>query len=249
MEFADEQPFGLARCVRCGVMYEQSEESSCYYHPGHYLSPNGLRPPAILFWSCCSNHEERSKGCARGASHVRCDATARALSNFPQEETMVGLRRRAAAAAQAATMEEVPSKKSATRPEDAIKYTVVLGDTLATIALKHGMNVANLKKWNTLLSPNLYPGQQLYVKPPRPQTPAEIRSAALKLLMKKLSCTLPEASYYLDEHGGGIDTGAAIAAFAADGPSGAAVKVALGEPVSAGNQSPSGDGWVVVGAE
>ena len=32
MEFADEQPFGLARCVRCGVMYEQSEESSCYYH-------------------------------------------------------------------------------------------------------------------------------------------------------------------------------------------------------------------------
>ena len=106
-------------------------------------------------------------------------------------------------------------------------------DTVASVALKHGMPVARLKKWNKLLSPTLYAGQTLAVEPPRAPTPEELRAASIRAVMKSCSCDKHEAAYYLDEHGGGVDVDAALAARAAD---------AQGTP-----QLPV-EGWVVVGA-
>ena len=101
------------------------------------------------------------------------------------------------------------------------KYTVGVGDTLNSVALKYSMNVGLLKRLNRLLSPDLYPGQTLLVKPTLPQTLEQIRSAAIREVMKGAACTMPEAIYYLEEHGGGVDAKAALAAHAADAQGGA----------------------------
>nr|WP_314067118.1 LysM peptidoglycan-binding domain-containing protein [uncultured Vagococcus sp.] len=43
-------------------------------------------------------------------------------------------------------------------------YTIASGDTLSSIARKHGVTVANLKSWNNLTSDLIYVGQKLVVK-------------------------------------------------------------------------------------
>lgn len=49
-------------------------------------------------------------------------------------------------------------------PPEAIIYTVVRGDSLYSIAKKHGTYVDNLIKFNYLVQPYIiYPGQQLVV--------------------------------------------------------------------------------------
>ena len=78
------------------------------------------------------------------------------------------------------------------------------------------MPVALLKRWNKLLSPTLYPGQELWVRPAPPPTREQIRSDAIRKLMKLAACSLPEASFYLDEYGGGCDVDAALAASTTD---------------------------------
>ena len=110
--------------------------------------------------------------------------------------------------------------KNAALPDGAVKYTVGVGDTLNSVALKHSMNVGLLKRCNKLLSPDLYPGQTLLVKLPEPQTPEQIRSATIREVMKGAGCTMPEATYYLDEYGGGVDAKAALAAHTADAQGG-----------------------------
>eukprot|EP00163_Fabomonas_tropica_P018767 TRINITY_DN33166_c0_g1_i1.p1 TRINITY_DN33166_c0_g1~~TRINITY_DN33166_c0_g1_i1.p1 ORF type:complete len:814 (-),score=124.71 TRINITY_DN33166_c0_g1_i1:292-2733(-) len=50
------------------------------------------------------------------------------------------------------------------QPSNSKRYTVAATDTLAGIALKHGMTPAELTKSNRLFSSQLYPGQVLYVR-------------------------------------------------------------------------------------
>ena len=42
-------------------------------------------------------------------------------------------------------------------------HGLLCSDSLASVALKHGMRPDQLKRWNKLLSPSLFPGQTLLV--------------------------------------------------------------------------------------
>ena len=53
-------------------------------------------------------------------------------------------------------------------------YEVCIGDTAASVAMRHGLRQGQLIKLNQLLTPNLYPGQRLRV----PQLPDEARAQA-----------------------------------------------------------------------
>ena len=221
---------GLARCKRCGVMWEQSEPARCHYHPGTFANHNGN---FIRVWSCCRESNERAKGCTSGDAHVLCEVTAASLEAFPQ-----GLRRRCVAAAAREEEPEEPRPKKKPAPPGAVTYACVVGDTLSSVALKHNMPLAQLKKWNRLLAPNLFPGQQLFVTAPPAPTPAAVRAEALRRVMRRAACTQPEAAYYLDEFGGGTDADAALAGFAAD-------TSGVGSPPHDEAQQDQ-DAWVVV---
>ncbi len=45
-----------------------------------------------------------------------------------------------------------------------VPYTVVSGDTLAGIAVKYNVSVEQLKRWNSLASDTIIPGQVLFIK-------------------------------------------------------------------------------------
>jgi LysM repeat protein len=209
--------YGLARCARCGVMYEQSDLGlRCYYHSGEYHNHDGNR--ICRTWSCCNTADEAARGCCIDVDgHVRCEQTAKALSNFPQDETAVnGLRHRGTCHLTTPDHETAKATKRSTKPEGSLEYVVGVCDTLSSVALKHGMTVAQLKRWNTVLNSKLYPGQTLAVVPPPPKTAEQVRADNLRALMHKAQCTRPEAEYYLDEHGDGINMAAALAALNTD---------------------------------
>ena len=199
---------GSARCTRCGLMYEQSNplQQQCVLHTGIYDNNNGN---IVRTWSCCRSTEESSKGCTVQNGHVRCESTARALAAFPTFDGPV--QAHDAPKAEDEGSSTAKAKSDAAVPEDANRYTCVVGDTLASVALKHGMQVAHLKKCNRVLSSNLYPGQTLRVMAPQPLTPAEARAAALQKIMTRLHCTEPEAAYFLDEYGDGLHVDRALA--------------------------------------
>ena len=56
------------------------------------------------------------------------------------------------------------SKGYAGKPGTWSYYTVKSGDTLSRIAVKYHTTVANIKKWNSLRSDMIRPGQKLKVK-------------------------------------------------------------------------------------
>ena len=134
----------------------------------------------------------------------------------------VGLRQRNKAAAKATVLEEEaapakPAKKGGVPAGvETISYVCVVGDTVASVALRHGMKVADLKKWNRLLSPSLFAGQEVHVRPPPPKPAANARAERLRIIMRRANVSEPEAAYYLDDAGGGEDVEAALRAAAAD---------------------------------
>ena len=224
---AIEPTYGLARCTRCGIMYDQSEaEQQCRYHPGEFTNRR-MVGPAMGQWTCCGEYQERAVGCKTSAAHVRCVKTAESLDTFPQVEK-VGLRQR--------RPPPEPSEKDGPAkggpPPDAVKYTCGVGDTVKGVALKHRMSAADLKKWNKLLSGNLFPGLEIYVRSPPPPSADEMRAEALRLIQRRAGCTEFEASYYLDECGEGKDPEAALAGLAAD--------------ARASDEGEGGGSWVVV---
>ena len=95
-------------------------------------------------------------------------------------------------------------------------YTVGVGDSLASVALRHGMERSALQRLNGLLSTTLYPGQVLQVAHPRrdAKTPEELRHADCRRIARRTKCAVEEAAYYLDQAGG--DVARACALHAAD---------------------------------
>lgn len=109
-------------------------------------------------------------------AHLRCETTAKALGSFTSNETFgssaTGLRQRKGAARE--MQAEVPPVVVGVpvvegMPADVIAYTVGVGESLRNIALRHGMRVEQLRRWNKLISPNVFPGQKLLVMLPPPQ--------------------------------------------------------------------------------
>ena len=95
-----EPPEGLARCTRCGQMYEQADPQQCCFHPGQYTD-QGVPSKYAAFswqWSCCKSGDECARGCRTEKGHILCKATAERLETFPTVE--VGLRRRVAGSAE-----------------------------------------------------------------------------------------------------------------------------------------------------
>lgn len=207
----------LARCVRCGEMYDEMQpQQTCSYHPGKFQGDDLCRVGAARGWSCCNEMQERGSGCQRATSHLRCEKTTAALDTFGKAG---GLRQRKGGTPVAygtpISEDAVVVAKPKGVPDDAVTYTVGVGDTLASIALKHRMRADQLKRWNRLLSPNVYSGQQIFVAKPPPPKPEEVRAEALRTLMRRGRCELAEAEYYLDDAGG--DYAAALAALQSDG--------------------------------
>ena len=59
-----------------------------------------------------------------------------------------------------------PSKESANTRKIATKaYTVKPGDTVYSIAQKHDISIADLKRWNSNMSDQIQPGQILNFAP------------------------------------------------------------------------------------
>ena len=195
-------------------MYEEDREAECVFHPGRYQGGLSAKPPhGPVGWTCCSATSEKATGCKTVSAHLRCEATTQALDSFgPADE---GVRRRRDARGVAPVIDPPPLAKKATGvPSEAVSYSVCVGDTLASVALKHGMRVDQIKRWNKLLSPNIYAGQQLFVAPPQPPTAEQRRAEALRLIMRRVGCGQEEAACYLDEAEG--DAERALAGLRAD---------------------------------
>lgn len=212
---------GLSRCVRCRAYVGSNERVPCYYHPGEYKSVPDINP--VRSWSCCSNHEMNARGCTIADTHEWCVVTAAALDRFALADTDTTLsnslqQRRGGGGPPDDSQDQLDSwvlleapkkKKTPTRPDGAVEYTCGVSDTLASVALKHGMPATLLKRWNpTLLSAKLYPGQRIFVREPPPKSPADQRAAALRTLRAKAEnelgavVALQELEFYYDEAGG-----------------------------------------------
>ena len=204
----------LARCVRCHRMYEEDREAECVFHPGRYQGGLSAKPPhGPVGWTCCSATSEKATGCKMVSAHLRCEATAQALDSFgPADE---GMRRRKDARGVVPVIDAPPVAKKGV-PSEAVSYSVCVGDTLASVALKHGMRVDQIKRWNKLLSPNIYAGQQLFVAPPQPPTAEQLRAEALRRIMRRAACGKEEAACYLDEAEGDAERALAGLRDAAD---------------------------------
>ena len=65
--------------------------------------------------------------------------------------------------ASASPKPETPVSRAASGPSGSGTYSVVRGDSLEKIAKRHGTTVANLRRWNSLSTSRIYPGQKLVV--------------------------------------------------------------------------------------
>lgn len=213
---------GLSRCVRCRAYVDTNDERvPCHYHPGEYKNNPDINP--VRSWSCCSNHEHNARGCTIADTHEWCVMTAAALDKFALADTDTaaanGLQNRRGGGgvpdesgqdeAEWVLLDAPKKKKTPTRPDGATEYTCGVSDTLASVALKHGMPTSLLKRWNpSLISGKLYPGQRIFVREPPPKSAADQRAAALRTLRAKAEnelgavVALQELEFYYDEAGG-----------------------------------------------
>ena len=207
------RPVGLARCTRCGAMYELSQgPQQCKHHPGMFGNHNGNLMTRT--WSCCGLADDRAEGCRVCTGHTICEATAAALAQFPLEKDSEGLRRRGGAVPGIDGEAQKTPESEVCVGQPLSNYTCVVGDTLSSVALKHGMRAADLRRWNKLISPGLFAGQQLLVAEPPAPAPEQGRALAVRQVMRSAGSTRQEAEFYVDDNGG--DAERALQAFEAD---------------------------------
>jgi LysM repeat protein len=77
--------------------------------------------------------------------------------------------------------EDVEKPKPATPVKKAETYVVKSGDSLSKIALKFGVTVAQLVKWNGIDDKNvIYPGQKLSINADKPKAAAPTHASSIK---------------------------------------------------------------------
>ena len=163
----------LARCRRCYTMYDEAEQSPCHYHSGKFLGGNSVGfihgPHGPIGWTCCGATEARALGCKQRPSHLRCEATERALATFAGEQDPTvtvdaatgGLRQRKGQNESCGPGTVAGKAPPPGVHPDAVEYEVCMADTVASVCLRHGMRRDQLMRWNRLLTTSLYPGQKL----------------------------------------------------------------------------------------
>lgn len=217
--------------------------SACYYHPGMFSGIGGSpRSGRIQWtkagvWSCCNATEEFSRGCRRAACHTPCQITAAAMRRtlnirgtnakpLPAKALKLKLPQPTADTSFARLRAEQDGNESGLRRAsgpNAVSgaaspkygpYTVGVGDSLASIALRHGMDRHALQRLNGLLSTQLYPGQILQVANPTSQekTPEEQLEEDRRRVMRYAKCDRYEAAYYLDQAAGDVHRACALRA-------------------------------------
>ena len=93
----------------------------------------------------------------------------------------------------AATSSRPASRGGGAAPSGSGTYSVVRGDSLDKIAKRHGTTVANLRRWNSLSSSRIYPGQKLVVgsQASTAQTNYRIRSGdSLTVIAKRFGVSV-----------------------------------------------------------
>ena len=217
---------GMSRCTACGLIYEADDATSkCFYHPGNRNARGGRSG-----WSCCGNLEENPRGCCGPAVHIPCALTMQAMrqaaraapappSLLPRAPALDPSFARMRENEAAAPAEEAETGRSAEAEEPVMgTYQVCAGESLGVIALRHGMSKEELRRLNKLLTPEVYPGQQLMVTNPRvlsdEEASAKEERRKERTVARKAKCERAEATYYLDVAGG--DVGRALALHAED---------------------------------
>ena len=125
--------------MRCGSWFERAD-SECAYHPGEF-SGITCKPPYTTGWSCCSADQRDATGCRKAAQHDPCEATARGLASFPVVDEPAGecgLRQRRGQKAETSVEEKAQSHSHEAPAGVGESYTVSVGDSLATVALRYG---------------------------------------------------------------------------------------------------------------
>lgn len=75
--------------------------------------------------------------------------------------------------ARVALTDEAPAESTGTKPAAVTTYTVVSGDNLTKIAKNFGVSIADLRKWNPGLTPNLKIGDKIQIGAAEPVAAAE----------------------------------------------------------------------------
>ena len=210
---------GLGRCTACGITFSDPR-GPCYSHPGT-LKPDaipGRGSTAPHFWTCCGAAGENAKGCRRAEQHTPCAVTAAALRRFPPKRESAD-----ASASAKLPLHRMASDPSFARLQESNKalpmappsaktkslagaseednemgsYTVRMGDSLASVALKHRMTREDLMRFNGLLSATIFPMQVLRVTNPPPETPDQLLARQRRAVRLATGCAKEEAAYYL----------------------------------------------------
>ena len=101
--------------------------------------------------------------------------------------------------ASAASLDQMASKLS--RPvasKRRISYKIRKGDALSTIAMRYGLRVSDIKRWNRLKSHRIQAGQRLRLWIPKGRTLASSRSSTRKQIPSSRS---KSSSYYIVQRG------------------------------------------------
>merc|ERR1711972_34307 len=169
------------KCRRCGKFYTKATNGECFYHPGKWSEPT-VKSGAVVGWSCCrvSSTNDRAlfipagtftflnenalkkhgQGCKRANKHAVDLDYARAIAHFPfklenvaQTSTPDG-----SAAPLEVKMEaaDTPGGTPGAHDDLYIRHVKDESDTLIGIALRYGMEVAELKRINRLFSDQMF---------------------------------------------------------------------------------------------
>jgi membrane-bound lytic murein transglycosylase D len=89
-------------------------------------------------------------------------------------------------------MERTASRNKASKSGQGSSHTVKSGDTLSAIALAHGLDVGDLKRWNEIKGDTIHPGQRLRLSAPPPKTVTVQMGDNLWSIARQLGVSLAE---------------------------------------------------------
>jgi len=180
------------RCARCDRVFHTTDAQPCFYHSGQLREVSGSFWYTTKAWDCCSRLGADARGCQRAMCHEPHAATRAALAQFP-------ITSEACATVDKGVCSLEAKKTDVAASAGRGMHIVSIGESLASIALSHGTSTPTLRKLNSLLSSNVYPGQMLrltndVVVKGESETLAENQRS----FRRQTRCLAVEASLYLD---------------------------------------------------